>query len=94
MSLIVRKKSYILVISIIINVLLSVRHIFNINGKTQYFIYKIYTDTTESLIALSVMMIVIVVCIISAKILIGKKDWHIEMQKALMEVLYNEYNIR
>ena len=74
-SLIVRKKSYILVISIIINVLLSVRHIFNINGETQYFIYKIYTDTTESLIALSVMMIVIVVCIISAKILIGKKDW-------------------
>lgn len=72
---IVRKKSYILVISIIINVLLSVRHIFNNNGKTQYFIYKIYTDTTESLIALSVMMIVIVVCIISAKILIGKKDW-------------------
>ena len=75
MSLIVRKKSYILVISIIINVLLSVRHIFNINGETQYFIYKIYTDTTERLIALSVMMIVIVVCIISAKILIGKKDW-------------------
>ena len=74
-SLIVRKKSYILVISIIINVLLSVSNIFNINGKTQYFIYKMYTDTTESLIALSVMMIVIVVCIISAKVLISKKDW-------------------
>lgn len=74
-SLIVRTKSFIIVISIIINVLLSVSNIFNINGKTQYFIYKMYTDTTESLIALSVMMIVIVVCIISAKILIGKKDW-------------------
>ena len=66
-SLIVRKKSFIIVISIIINVLLSVSNIFNINGKTQY--------TTESLIALSVMMIVIVVCIISAKVLISKKDW-------------------
>lgn len=74
-SLIVRKKSFIIVISIIINVLLSVSNIFNINGKTQYFIYKMYTDTTESLIALSVMMIVIVVCIISAKVLISKKDW-------------------
>jgi hypothetical protein len=67
-SLIVRKKSFIIVISIIINVLLSVSNIFNINGKTQYFIYKMYTDTTESLI-------VIVVCIISAKVLISKKDW-------------------
>lgn len=73
-SLIVRKKSFILIISIIINVLLSVRHIFNINEKTQYFIYKMYTDTTGSLIILSVMLIVIVVCIISAKVLIGKKD--------------------
>lgn len=74
-SLIVRTKSFIIVISIIINVLLSVSNIFNINGKTHYFIYKMYTDTTESLIALSVMMIVIVVCIISAKVLISKKDW-------------------
>lgn len=74
-SFVVRKKCFIFIISLMSNALIPDRLIFKPVSKIIGQVYRLYSDTSESVIIICSMIIGIVMCIILSRIFIRKRDW-------------------